>query len=151
LSRISRTQPAGAGGYNGCGRTRGRDRMRSTRFVSGAVRREAPPALTNLDASDQKPRRKAAADLVRMLLSFQRPWRLGAGGASSAGARSETFPSGHWSVARPESRVQGPGSRSPARRRTVARGAPPTRAAHNGPGRASAAILDATGGPRRRS
>src|ERR1051325_5268271 len=94
--------------------------MRSTRFVSGAVRREAPPALTNLDASDHWPRRKAAADLVRMLLSFQRPWRLGAGGASSAVARPEPFPSGHWSVARRESTVQGPRGGPLTRRGTVA-------------------------------
>jgi hypothetical protein len=60
---------------------------------------------------------------VRMLLSFQRPWRLRSGGASSAVAHSEPFPSGHWSVARPESRVQAPRRLPPARRGTVAVGA----------------------------
>jgi hypothetical protein len=56
-----------------------------------------------------------------MLLSFQRPWRLRAGGASSVVARSEPFPSGQWSLARSRSRVQAPNRAcAPARRGTVA-------------------------------
>ena len=79
--------------------------MRSTRFCSGAVRRWAPSALTNLDAQinghGARPR-PIGAHAVEFSKTAAPP-----GGASSVVARSgTTVPSGLWSLARPESRVQ---------------------------------------------